>query len=50
MKLLTCVLYTRKYGMHYRGPGFLAVVMYDLAPSTTPPFPSVSSTVDTQED
>ena len=38
--------------MIYRGPGFLAVVLYDLAPPPPPPtpLPSVSSTGDSQED
>ncbi len=41
---------TRKYWMIYRGPGFLAVIWFGSSPNPFSPFPSVSSTGDTQED
>ncbi len=42
---------TREYWRIYRGPGFLAVALFWLLPTLSPPsLPSVRSTGDTQED
>ncbi len=47
---LPIILLLREYWMLHRGPGILAIVWFGSSPSLPPPFPSVSSTSDTQED